>query len=369
MPVRRLWLATWNMGNTAGADEELDNIAQTVPANTDLVVFGLQEAGLRGHILSRFAANLNNFRPPATLNNNVKAKRSMMGLTKPFQELPNSQRLGVWVANNRAAEVTVICSDSHRTSKSGKGAVIMILDFNGSRLAFVTAHLGTSANSREDEAVGIINRVNAYNARAINQGAPNRNINGIFLMGDLNYRLQIPTHDIQVARKFLGIRTGTKDKAESDLDSDQLARKLVTAEGRAELAQYDTLNHANWPNQEGFSFPLPERPDGSVAYPTYRRATGGGNNNPGCRLAAGAGTMLDRIRYATECYFGTTALPKVKEKRGNVIDLGWLDRIGFHNGPAYPNVVINPPHVYDIQETWSSDHAPVCMTTSAVLAS
>ena len=368
MPTaRKLWMGTWNMGNTIGDDQELKNLAETaIASDADLVVLGLQEAKVRGSILKRFGKKLGSYNEAVLSHDHCKVKVSLMGCTKPFQESPNTQRLGIYVHPRALTEVVIAETDVCRTSMSGKGACIVLIDFAESRLAFVTCHLGTKAKERDGEVKSIITKIAAMNKNAVNHGAPNRGINGIFLMGDLNYRLNLPRHTdhIQVTKRKLKVgpkKTKDKEVEAADASKEQLVNMLAHPIARFSLTQFDTLQDSGLVKSLGFNFPIPKRTDGSIAFPTYKRKVGDGPGNPGYKLG-GAHTEMTLKKLLWECYFsGDKYDILIDKKQRGAFDIGWLDRIGFYNGPDYPHCVMSMPEVYEMPKVWSSDHSPVYM--------
>lgn len=357
----RIFLASWNLDNTMFRPNDLRallNDPNPKAWDCDIVVVGLQEAANKAGRIDLFQLHDQCNRSMAS--NYWSRQHELFGHTKKYD---NYQVLGVLV--NPAGPGTVGPPTSWKTAtygepvvtsspgkwlrhktiggEQGKGGVVAALNIHhGGRtrcFAFTSAHLDSRNPVRQNTECDLLEQV-----RAGLNPAPDVS----FVMGDLNYRLALPP-----------VLNGAPDP-KFDRRLDQVALKMCSALGRAQLFALDTLGtNCHFATQHGYTFAPPRRYVDSTAYtyfaPTYKRKKGA--DPPGYRALADQAVAEVKRAYG----FATEKHGKVEyiqESRGGQFDAGWLDRIGYKDtfGATYNIVAADARHDLNV-----SDHVPVYM--------
>lgn len=353
----KIWLLTWNCGNTYPSDDHLntliiDRLCSCPDADRpDLVVIGAQEHKRRTPIHSRIPALLAGkpvnyrFLGECVVNGESGGHVLKLGLDR-F----NCQALGVLVGNE--IQDTRILTSITATRKRGKGGIGLAVDIkkdeNVFRFVFISAHLGSynvPNDQREQDFQRIVRKVYSKREDIFSTGIDRYKVfaDALFLMGDLNFRL----------RQSEGSAVLSSDTSRWDIS-------IYISQGRyPELLEQDELRQSSLVdgvNNVTFKFPEPAFP------PTYKIKAG--NANP----------AADPNR-AMKTYFGRKKAKeprkhlKPKSKKRTGIDIGWLDRVGWAESCVQ---LLDPAEVHvrefsALHEVIMSDHAPVLMKAEVVL--
>lgn len=346
-----VWLCTWNMSNKGGNDDEIRALAQAVPREAEVVVLGLQEAKRHGaHIMERFASYLPGFEPVRPGKVKIAKIKCM---TKPLEF--GYQGIGV-LRRHGLAEVTYGMSGTVDTGGgSGKGGVFVVLHFEGAPVAFISAHLPTG--KRDPAGMQLYRAVAALNPRP----------HATFLMGDLNYRLDLPATRVTVERRFL-----RADKQKEFTQTDDWVDMLLDPKERRRMANsFDRMGDSSLA-RAGFVFPFPRLQFSRTeySYPTYKRESGLAKESNPCYLLdqpthhSQPGTLR---QWILDGYFGGEAEIKKKDLKRGGFDIGWLDRIGVLEGPGMPSAIARWDNPIALAGTYTSDHAPVGMLVDVII--
>jgi endonuclease/exonuclease/phosphatase family metal-dependent hydrolase len=365
----------------------VDYVKKAAP-HADVIAFGMQELGKTTKFRQLLASSFQGY-------TNI-GDTSLYGMTKIPKLCSTSMFVlakNTWVQNGWIVGQDQIKARNFKLLKKptkGGGVVLCQMKLGRGELvpvAFISCHLDASG---VNERVAHVKQI--MGATSINDLTTAKQF---FLMGDLNYRL-----------------------ASTHMTYEEIAAKILSATGRAELAERDSFKLSDFPN---FTFPPIHighgYQDTSWSYPTYKRSykkscklsvTGDGkyedcapyeyNKNP-CivldSLIKGMTLPANRlmVEMCIRCYF-EKAIKKMEKKekgsfdktglakpskKGDVqlvhktqlgaktltryenvkpFELGWLDRIGYRQ---FFTTVRNFK-VSAIPEVFLSDHMPVLAT-------
>lgn len=359
----KIWLLTWNCGNTYPSDDHLnklivDRLCSCPDADRpDLIVIGAQEHKRRTPIHIRIPALLAGkpvnyrFLGECVVNGESGGHVLKLGLDR-F----NCQALGVLVGND--IQDTRILTSITATRRRGKGGIGLAVDIKKDesvfKLVFISAHLGSynvPRDQREEDSWRIMSEIVLKRRNLIDGLDPqNAFADAVFLMGDLNFRL----------RQFeVGFGLLTHKTSRADICSYIKERKYP------DLLKHDELRVSSLVtgmNKVRFKFPDPDFP------PTYKIKVG--NANPAESTGRALKTYFGKKKGERQWEY---VKPKSKKRTG--IDIGWLDRIGWaeswsnwgavlsQEGPAE----ITVKEYSAVHEVIMSDHAPVLMKAEVVL--
>jgi hypothetical protein len=355
----RIWLGSWNLDsvNFPATDLQQWLNASNPPASAcDIVVLGLQEAmnSNPGNVdVEALGTAARAFLPHHTWF----TEHAMAGHTKTSD---NCQSLAILCNPTGAGTVSMFQHNNQNVqwafesfgsvartdnflrkvrkvinmAEKGKGGIVGQVRYNNRKFAFTTAHLDSFSNQERDNQLWQIqNKVTHLSPDVA------------FLMGDLNYRLNLPT-------------------TPTDRRIDNFASALYSPIGRQNMLQLDTLPKLGTLTQTWhYTFPQPRAVSngvaGEVIFPTYKRKKL--SPAPVNRLLSqGPQALAD---FKTSYGVGTEKshdVVYVKESRANEIDIGWLDRVGFRTyGGIVPNfqvVAFGADHSLNV-----SDHVPIYM--------
>ncbi|MBY0229919.1 MAG: endonuclease/exonuclease/phosphatase family protein [Gemmataceae bacterium] len=345
------WLCTWNMSNKNGNDDEIKALADAVPANADLVVLGVQEAKRwKSGIMTRFHGHLPAFDPILGAGEKVKIAK-IKCMTKLFEF--GYQGMGILLRHG-AKDVELVSTGSIDTGGgSGKGGVFALVRIGKSHVAFISAHLPTG--SRDKAGMQLFRDVAVLDPKP----------QAMFLMGDLNYRLDLPATGTAKKRVKLFFK-----KTIETTDSDDWVHELADPASRKQMAlDYDRMSESGLA-QQGFRFPFPrlQHNTSDFSFPTYKRESDKAKSDNPCYLLdmPGGQNDLRAQGWIRDGYFGGGDKLKKKSANRGGFDIGWLDRIGVLKGPGLPHVIAKYDHPIALAGTYTSDHAPVGMLVELI---
>lgn len=309
----KVWLLTWNCANTKPSKDQLDQlIVSRVPGDKpDMIVIGVQEYPRQDRIPKKIEQSLKDYR---FISENVVKGLSGGTWYKFGLNGLNCQAVGALVKTGVRAETSVKANGNR---KYGKGGVILGIKITKNKsefgLAFISAHLD-SYDKKEDDIKRIINAF------------PKRQFDAVFMMGDLNYRLD------PKGKTFT--RTG-------------ICNMISNNPGEL-LNGHDELLSSSLVKEGPYQF---EFPDPSARFPpTYKiKSYTVGNHLLTYFGAKGAEEPNKKL--------------KPKKKRTG-IDIGWLDRIGWAKkwaGILSGKGEVAQEEFIGLHEVDMSDHAAVLM--------
>jgi hypothetical protein len=329
----KITLLTWNCGNAVPSEDTISKLQYKLfPSDKkedwpDLIVIGLQEACREG---AKFGVIGGHSLTESLCKNSPYVKilsHSMIGLTKPGQENPNTQHLGIMC---RSKDINVKVG-SEKTSLSGKGGIFGICTYKSLNITAITAHLDSNSDIKRNSQVNNI----------MNKAKPTNLTHCTFFMGDLNYRIQID----KLTR--IGISPYT----------DSFVKALFSPNELKKLWKTSHLNESSLVKTHGFIFPIPQK----IFLPTYKYP----EPDKGAALIRSREVLAEACENMdsnTDIHFIHQAirnclLDNKKDKGRGELEMGWLDQIGY---------IIKNSHI-DILEYTSmpnimqSDHLPVIM--------
>ena len=354
----RIWLVTWNCGNTAPSDEHLRalivNEWNASPDKPDLIVIGVQEF-----------PRANNTKIPQRLQNILMQDGQQYYIFFPHESQYDGMSGG---SRNRQVLGALVQSDGRDKAKYlwngkqgelgacrywGKGGLILPLEMNGVKLAFISAHLD-SYKKQEDDIRRIVKKLEEIVAKTGRYHA-------VFMMGDLNYRL-VPQEGTPLSK---------------DTTPEEVCRVMI--ENPEALQQRDHLKSSSLVNDAGgyrFSFPDPD------FLPTYKI-----NCKKPQQSLFFFGHPVKKPETAMTVYFSKKKRNKaIKPKKKRLwytfgikkkqvragVDIGWLDRIGWAKTWAK---ILDPTKkgamadvsLQGMHKVVMSDHAPVLMKVVVTL--
>lgn len=333
----KISLLTWNCGNKAASSEDLEILKNFFIGNNntndlpDMIVIGLQETYHIGGIGSIGGISFGE-----ALKNKLSAYHyikihddSMKGMTK-LNELPNAQHLAVLCRGGG----TILGNKKNHcsTSLSGKGGVFCHIMYRGIKFTFCTSHLDSNSDSKRNKDIECI------------MGKMKYPTDCTFFMGDLNYRLSSKILSSQ------GILTSNPSVLAGFILHPKLREKLWTA---------DTLSRSVLIEKYKFIFP---KPTPHLFFPSYKYHKSG--REAVAKLDVSQDNLHDpgNMENALKCFFNGQNAMKTNLKRHDVIDLGWLDRIGYTKYNESLKICVN--EMKDIPNLISSDHAAIVMNVT-----
>jgi endonuclease/exonuclease/phosphatase family metal-dependent hydrolase len=389
----KIWLASWNCENQAPTDEMLEqfiipDLEDTDDADLpDLIVIALQEAMGKDSVAQRLGQLLTNYEIKKD------AIQDAIGATKStfnYQQLAVLCRRSIPIGDIKGGNATNV---------EGKGGCYVSFNYpignNQSikyvKLGFIGAHLDSKKeDARNRQIDGLLRSINPApykNEKEITEEFFMSDFDGVFFMGDLNYRL-IEEDEIK------------KDAAKNP---DYFIPRMMTPSGLRELLTMDSIRKSPLIERHKFIFPDPEIP----FLPTYKRNYEEKENNP-CSLLARAiplykehgyelhekhnGPIVDENEkhkvdekinsnisdLMQKCYFSKPN--KLYSSDRQAYDLGWLDRVGYKLSKPFQASALQQ-EIYggrikqiDVREFKSydgivlSDHTPILMKVEAIVA-
>ncbi|BBH51670.1 hypothetical protein [Fluviispira sanaruensis] len=329
----KITLMTWNCGNSVPSEDTIAKLRYKLfPHDNnrewpDLIVIGLQEASRKGAI---FGAIGGHSLTESLCRNSPYSKilsHSMIGLTKPGKEYPNTQHLGI-LCRSRGINVK---SGNIRTSLSGKGGIFGSFTYKNINITAITAHLDANCDIKRDKHVNdIMSKINPTNLTHCT-----------FFMGDLNYRIHID----KLIR--IGINPYT----------DSFVKALFSPNELKSLWKSSYLNQSSLVKKHGFIFPISQK----IFLPTYKYP----EPNKGAALIRSREVLAEAsenknsktdIRFIYQA-IRNCLLDNKKNKRRNELEMGWLDQIGY----ILKNSDINILEYTSMPNIMQSDHLPVIM--------
>jgi endonuclease/exonuclease/phosphatase family metal-dependent hydrolase len=360
----RIFLASWNLDNVMFPPNDLVRLlrGEDIRANTcDIIVLGLQEAKNTANCIDLFQlyTQSNNAMGTAywsfqvALFGHTKTKDNYQVLAVLVNPngpgavgLPTGYQYGTWGEPVNTGSVKKWLRHHTIGGEEGKGGIVIAVDIlhNGvaRTFAFTSAHLDSRDPVRQNTECDRLEGVRA----GLN---PVPDVS--FVMGDLNYRLNLPP-----------VPTPPPNQGDTNFSRrmDQVAKEICSSGGRANLfTNLDTLGNCHFVTQHGYTFPPPRRYANSVAgnyfFPTYKR-----KKNTSAPVSHGSTPLA--VAEAKRAYgFETETrnhIEYVKESRAGQFDAGWLDRIGYKStiGANFNIVAFDAMHDLNI-----SDHVPIYM--------
>ncbi|MDM8521370.1 hypothetical protein QUF64_15090 [Anaerolineales bacterium HSG6] len=341
----KLWFVTYNIeyqpvDQMAGGwlEDELVNAGEDTP---DFVAIGMQEAlwrgGGKGHAgLGKYIIVETELPYKRIKIEGVERWRTT-GSTKVKKGL-NCQSLELLKHDKSQCSVKVkqakaldlgglLQKVKNKVSAGEKGVREMICDFTSPdkkevRVFIETAHLNT--NEQPQELKGYLKKINERVDKKKWKG------DVAFLMGDLNFRLS----------------PNLTSKGELDV------KEMLTKAQLDELWKMDTLNHV----LKGFKWKFPNFTKGTL--PTYKLKYKG-NRNDHYQNRRNLNTLNSETLKQT--YSILTEESEKKRKVGDypVVELGWLDRIGYKIYNR--NIKVNMRSLESRTDAMGADHLPVIM--------
>lgn len=262
-----------------------------------------------------------------------------------------------------------------QSSGGGKGSTGVYCKINGKHCAFMGAHLDSHDgtydpdldNGQDDNGVDLpkggykehTNKINSLSevfaslSTATTVTTPRRtwispsDLHTSFLMGDLNFRLQL--HDP---------KTDASNKTVAEMGT--LIADTTLNGGRDTLWQLDSFNKIFFDSIDqdsilrGYNFPKPS----PLYLPTYKRAFKTQTDKEKIAILAAA-TAPTAAQIKPVYFKGKAGTDKPLSARAGYYELGWLDRIGYK---CAPSANIRNVAQFSFDEIDLADHVPVGMT-------
>jgi len=312
----KIWLLTWNCANTTPKQTQLNSLIvsdlKSSADKPDVIVIGVQEYPRKDTIPKKIVQSLAD--SYQFIDENVVDGWSGGTKWKLGLDGRNCQAVGV-LANKDVQAQKLAKANGNR--KHGKGGVILGVKItkkeSAFNLAFISAHLD-SYDKREADIQLITNAV------------PKIAFDAVFMMGDLNYRLD--------PKGVTFTRTSICD--------------MISSNPSELLKKHDELLSSSLVQEGAYQF---EFPDPAVSFPpTYKIKS----------YTAGDYLLT---------YFGKNGVKKPNKKlkpkkKRTGVDIGWLDRIGW--AKKWDKVLSGKGEVTQedymgLHDVVMSDHAAVLM--------
>ncbi len=299
------------------------------------------------------------------------ATTSFRGVTKKGQLLGQKaqQAIQLLVRGDLIKQVTAKSYQASKGLMSEKGFCGIDATLFGKRLNFISTHLDASSNKErakdvkaiEDDLKARIKRYGKYHA--------------MFLMGDLNYRVQPFVADMQMDGSVRLSKDVPNDYKPLASDSKYIIELMRDRSGRDMLMDLDTFLETDAFDELPYAWPKFHLD----CLPTYKR---GHKKSHYKKIKSLKNLMNDKGDYGTKNIpllnqlYSDKGIIKFKKKRG-CWDFGWLDRIGYcvpesgHYKKGMGNIyqfldygleAVAPPggyHLHSFNHVPYGDHAPV----------